>query len=90
VNGTYYAKAATVQPKSLVISDVEAEGSDAYLIVVGGPWVNRIAAGMADSSLTTEVGAQNLIATDKKLLAAGYSATDTAAAADELIDLLVA
>jgi hypothetical protein len=90
VNGTYYAKAATVQPKSLVISDVEAEGSDAYLIVVGGPWVNRIAAGMADSSLTTEVGAQYLIATDKKLLAAGYSATDTAAAADELIDLLVA
>jgi hypothetical protein len=90
VEGTYYAKAAKSTGPDLVITDAEAEGSYAYLVVVGGPWVNRIAAGMADSALTTEVGAQYLIADSKKLLAAGYSATDTAAAVDELIDLLTA
>ena len=58
--------------------------------MVGGPWVNTVAAGMADSSLVTEVGAQYLIAEDNDLLAAGYSATDTATAVSELIDLLTA
>ena len=61
-----------------------------YKIVVGGPWVNTIAAGMTAADMITEIGAQYVYAEGNNLLVAGYSATDTTNAADELIALLTA
>jgi len=78
-----------VTPEDLVAIDSAATAD--YLIVVGGPWVNSVAAGMTGSSLVTSAeGAQYLVAEGNKLLVAGYTAADTIAAANELISLLKA
>jgi hypothetical protein len=86
--GQYYTMKSTVLPESLVTWDNAVTKN--YVIVVGGPYVNNIAAGMSAANMITQVGAQYLVAEGSKLLVAGYLATDTAAAADELVRLLKA
>jgi hypothetical protein len=78
-----------VQPESLIATDATASAS--YQIVVGGPWVNSVAQGIAGNALTTgQAGDSYLIADGNKLLVAGFSAADTASAADALVGLLKA
>ncbi|RLG21667.1 hypothetical protein DRN74_02070 [Candidatus Micrarchaeota archaeon] len=87
--GTLYSKKTALDPTALVTTDTAATAT--YQIVVGGPFVNKLAQAIDTTGLTTTgAGAQYLIATDDgtKLLAAGYTASDTAAAVDELIRLL--
>ena len=84
-----YSPTKTVQPESLVTTDASASAS--YQIVVGGPWVNSVAQGIAGNALTTSAaGASYLIADGNKLLVAGFTAADTASAADALVGLLKA
>ena len=77
---------SAVLPENLVTWDNQV--TKTYVIVVGGPYVNNIAAGMAAADLITQVGAQYLVAEGSRLLVAGYLATDTVAAADQLVSLL--
>ncbi len=84
-----FSPAKTVMPEALVATDATA--SAGYMVVVGGPWVNSVAQGIAGNDLvTTAAGASYLIADGQKLLVAGYTAADTQAAADELVTLLKA
>ena len=84
-----YSPTKTVQPESLITTDASASAS--YQIVVGGPWVNSVAQGIAGNALTTTAaGASYLIADGNKLLVAGFTAADTASAADALVGLLKA
>jgi hypothetical protein len=84
-----YSPTKTVQPESLIATDASASAS--YQIVVGGPWVNSVAQGIAGNALTTSAaGASYLIADGNKLLVAGFTAADTASAADALVGLLKA
>jgi len=84
-----FSPTKTVQPESLVTTDASASAS--YQIVVGGPWVNSVAQGIAGNALTTSAaGASYLIADGNKLLVAGFTAADTASAADALVGLLKA
>jgi len=84
-----YEATNTVIPETLVATDTTA--SAGYMIVVGGPWVNSVAQGFTGSDLVTNAaGDSYLIAEGQKLLVAGYTAADTAAAADELITKLKA
>lgn len=88
------ASAATVTkivPKTLVVTDAAGDATSAYQIVVGGPYVNKVARAMSAATLnqvTTGAGASVVLAEGTKVLVAGYTATDTAAAADELIKQL--
>ncbi|MBS3059989.1 MAG: hypothetical protein J4432_00580 [DPANN group archaeon] len=84
--GALFERQAALTPGSLIATDTTATAT--YQIVVGGPFVNRVAQAMAAGQSTTELGAQVLAAESNKILAAGYSGTDTAAAVDELIKLL--
>jgi hypothetical protein len=84
-----FSPAKTVMPEALVATDATA--SAGYMVVVGGPWVNSVAQGIAGNDLvTTAAGASYLIADGQKLLVAGYTAADTASAADELVTMLKA
>jgi len=84
-----FSPTKVVMPESLVATDVAASAS--YQIVVGGPWVNSVAQGIAGNALTTTgAGASYLIADGNKLLVAGFTAADTASAADALVILLKA
>jgi len=84
-----FSPTKTVQPESLIATDASASAS--YQIVVGGPWVNSVAQGIAGNALTTSAaGASYLIADGNKLLVAGFTAADTASAADALVGLLKA
>jgi len=67
---------------------MDSEATADYKVVVGGPYVNTLAEGMAGASDLTTQGDAVLAADGNNLLVAGYSATDTANAADELITLL--
>jgi len=79
-----------VMPESLVALDTPTPTAT-YQIVVGGPWVNAVAQGFTDKELvTTAAGASYLIAEGNKLLVAGFTAADTADAADALVTLLKA
>lgn len=84
----YYTPQGALMPESLIAWDTGVLKT--YTIVVGGPYVNRIAAGMTAANLITQAGAQYLVAEGNKLLVAGYLATDTEAAANQLISLLKA
>jgi hypothetical protein len=84
----YYTPQGALMPESLIAWDTGV--SRTYTIVVGGPYVNRIAAGMSAANLITQAGAQYLVAEGNRLLVAGYLATDTEAAANQLISLLKA
>jgi len=84
-----YSPTKVVMPESLVTTDAAASAQ--YQIVVGGPWVNSVAQGIAGNDLTTTAaGASYLIADGNKLLVAGFTAADTASAADALVTLLKA
>ena len=84
-----YSPVKVVQPANMVATDVAASAT--YQVVIGGPWVNLVAQGFTDKELvTTAAGASYLIAEGNKLLVAGYTAADTADAANELITLLTA
>jgi hypothetical protein len=79
-----------VMPEALVALDTPLPTAT-YQIVVGGPWVNLVAQGFTDKELvTTAAGASYLIAEGNKLLVAGFTAADTADAADALVGLLKA
>jgi hypothetical protein len=85
-----YSPTKTVQPESLIALDTPLPTAT-YQIVVGGPWVNLVAQGIAGNALTTTgAGASYLIADGNKLLVAGFTAADTASAADALVVLLKA
>ena len=89
---TIYTKGGKIgasRIKSLIVLDSGVTAT--YKVVVGGPWVNNLASGMtgAPSGLTTTAGTSVLHADGNNLLVAGYSGTDTAAAADALVDLLL-
>jgi hypothetical protein len=82
-----FSPVKTVMPERLVTTDAAASAS--YQIVVGGPWVNSVAQGIAGNDLVTKsAGASYLIADGNKLLVAGFAAADTASAADALVTLL--
>ncbi|MEM3411776.1 MAG: S-layer protein [archaeon] len=87
VSGTYYEQKAAITPESLIVLDSQA--TKPYQIVIGGYFVNSIAQKYEETQAIKAQGDQYLIATsDNKLIAAGWSAEDTAAAVDELIGLL--
>ncbi len=88
VGANAYTTKVSVDPSTLVATDTSA--TKTYKVVVGGPYVNRIAGGMAAASLITQAGSQYLVAEGNNLLVAGYLGTDTTAAADQLITLLKA
>ncbi|MEM0372447.1 MAG: hypothetical protein QXO69_01200 [archaeon] len=88
VSGTYYKQKGAISPENLVALDSAAAGT--YQIVVGGPYVNNVAKAMAAKDMITVEGASYVYAEGNKLLVAGYSATDTTNAANELIQLLKA
>jgi len=90
VSGTnLFSPTKVVAPESLVVLDSEASAT--YQIVVGGPWVNSVAQTVSgNEATTTAAGASVLIADGTKLLVAGYLATDTASAADALVNKLKA
>jgi len=84
-----YSPVKVVQPADMVATDIAASAT--YQVVIGGPWVNSVAQGISGNDLvTTAAGASYLIADGNKLLVAGYTAADTADAANELITLLTA
>lgn len=88
-DGMVYTKASAMDPTAIVTTDSAARAT--YQIVVGGPFVNKIAQAIDSEGLTTTgSGAQYLIASDDgmKLLAAGYTASDSVSAINELINLL--
>jgi hypothetical protein len=87
--GTVYTKTAAVNPTALVTTDTAA--TKTYQIVVGGPFVNKLAQAIDTTGMTTTgAGAQYLIASGdgNKLLTAGFLASDTVAAVNYLIGLL--
>jgi hypothetical protein len=84
---TYYTKGA--MNSNLVVVGKNA-ATAMYKIVVGGPWVSSLAADIDTGGLTTEAGAQYLIASGNNLLSAGLTASDTTAATNQLINLLTA
>ncbi|MBI1974066.1 hypothetical protein HYS54_04595 [Candidatus Micrarchaeota archaeon] len=74
--------------KNLIVMDTGASAT--YKIVVGGPWVNKLAEAMsAPEALTQAAGNSFLHQEGNSLLVAGYTGSDTAAAADMLVDLLM-
>ncbi len=84
----YDTQKTVTTPQDLITMDGSATAQ--YQVVVGGPSVNSVADGMSGASDLTTQGNAVLAEDGNKLLAAGYSATDTANAADELITLLTA
>ncbi len=84
----FYKATKTLSPTDLTVMDSAA--SDQYKVVVGGPSVNEVAKGMSGASDLKKQGNSVLSEDGNKLLVAGYSATDTANAADELVTLLTA
>jgi hypothetical protein len=91
ISGTYFAPVSKpiTDVKKLVVMDKDV-GAAAYQIVIGGPWVNSVAKGMTNANLITARDAKYLIVESNKLLVAGYGATDTMEAAEELIGMLTA
>lgn len=84
VAGTYYTKGVGA---NFVTMDSTATAT--YKIVVGGPWVNTIAATIpGNDKTTTAAGQQYIIASGNNMLAAGYTGTDTIAAVNELKTIL--
>ena len=76
--------------KPLVVLDSGASATQP-LIVVGGPFVNTVAAGLtAGASITTEGSDPVVTVEGSKILVAGYSAAGTIEAANALIDWLAA
>ncbi|MBI4214466.1 hypothetical protein HY546_00570, partial [archaeon] len=74
--------------KNLIVLDTGATAT--YKVVVGGPWVNRLAEGMQyPAGLTQAAGNSYVHAEGNNVLVAGYSGTDSASAADALVDLLM-
>lgn len=90
VTGDIYTVRSTLTPENLITTDTAATAT--YQIVVGGHYVNRVARTMSEAARNSisQAGAQYLIAESNKLMVAGYTATDTAAAANQLITLLKA
>jgi len=88
VSGQYYTaiKAGFVPDQMIQVDQV----AGTYQIVVGGPFVNQVAQQMTAASQISQEGDQIIAAEGSKLLVAGYSATDTDAAAAQLIALLKA
>lgn len=74
-------------PLVLLDSDAMA-ASTSKLIVVGGPFVNTVAASITGSDVVAAPGQAVVKAFGDKILVAGYSAADTKAAADALIGYL--
>ncbi len=88
--GTYYTQVASgLQPQDLVVLDTEGP-SATYKIVVGGYYVNELAAAMTCGQDLKVAGDSTVCAEGNSLLVAGYEGTDTAAATDKLISLLTA
>ncbi|MFH0713612.1 MAG: S-layer protein [Candidatus Micrarchaeota archaeon] len=77
--------------KPLVVLDSEADAAQPQ-IVIGGPWVNTVAASMTECAKLGDEGAEGAVVTveGNKLCVAGRTAADTQAAADELIGFLAA
>jgi len=74
----------------LVVLDSQANPSD-QLVVVGGPWVNSIAAGLTGADTATETPGDSVVTViGNDVLVAGYGAQDTTDAANALIDWLSA
>ena len=90
VTGDIYTVRSALTPENLITTDTAASAT--YQIVVGGHYVNTVARTMSEAARNSisQAGAQYLIAESNKLMVAGYTATDTAAAANQLITLLKA
>jgi hypothetical protein len=84
---TYYTKGPW---NSNIVVVGKSQATATYKIVVGGPWVSSLAADIDTTGMTTETGAQYLIASGNNLLCAGQTASDTTAATSQLVSLLTA
>jgi len=90
VSGTYYTQvASSLQPQDMVVLDTE-NPTATYKIVVGGYYVNKLAAAMTCGHDLQAAGDNVICAEGNNLLVAGYEGTDTATATNELISLLTA
>ena len=83
------AKVAALNTASapIVVLDSQASATEP-LIVVGGPLVNSVASGAAGTSISSP-GSDAVVAVEgSKIIVAGYTAADTTAAANALINWL--